>query len=117
MSILNRTLNAILLFNSSYKELCIEQIKPVLKKANTFRNYNYHVGNCSFPARSSNLQNYGSCPINSSECGGNFVTGVEYNKNKCNAPLFWYNDDIQKSITYWNIGNIDSFTCNPYYLG
>ena len=145
MSILNfnltLTLNAILLFNSSYKELCIEQIRPVLKKANTIRDYDYHVGNCTFPAQSSNLQNYGSCyPMsnntniqtsygsrsrqvygsyykNITSCGANIVSGVTYEKNRCNAPIFWYNDDIEKSITYWDIGNIDSFTCNPYYLG
>lgn len=116
MLILNRTLNAILLFNSSYKELCIEQIRPILKKANTIRNYDYDIGNCTFPAQSSNLQNYGSCSINSTECAGNVITGVEYSENRCNAPIFWYNDDIEKSITYWDIGNIESFTCNPYYL-
>ena len=114
---MNQTLIPLLLVNSSYKQLCIDQILPILYKANTIRDYDYRVGNCTFPARSSILQTYGSCSLHATSCGGNETSGVTYEKNLCKAPISWYNDDMEYSMTYWDIGNIESFICNPYYLG
>lgn len=117
MPIMNQTLISIMLVNSSYKQLCINQLLPILYKANTIRDYDYRVGNCTFPARSSILQTYGSCSLHATSCGGNETSGVTYEQNLCKAPISWYNDDMDYSMTYWHFNDTNSLQCNPSVLG
>ena len=77
------TITPLFLSEINDKQQCINDLLPILYKANSPRDYDYHVGNCTFPGRSSNLQTYGSCPIHATSCGGNETSGVTYEKNIC----------------------------------